>query len=81
MLVGLVFFNDAPSCIEGNVARGRASHARQVFGEKPDEEATYQSYDCWRLGVGPTTVPCKTQIVSKPQEKEEAMTRIRAEAL
>jgi len=33
-----VFFNDAPSCTGGNVARGRASHGRQVFGEKPDEE-------------------------------------------
>jgi len=43
MLVGLVFFNAAPSCTEGNVARGRASLARQVFGEKPDEEAIHRS--------------------------------------
>jgi len=43
MLVGLVFFNDAPSCTGGSVPRGRASHARQVFGEKPDEEATHRS--------------------------------------
>jgi hypothetical protein len=43
MLVGLVFFNDASSCTDGKVARDMASHARQVFGEKPDEEATHRS--------------------------------------
>jgi hypothetical protein len=42
MSAGLVFFNDGPSDSNGSVARVRASHARQVVGEKPDEEAIHR---------------------------------------
>jgi len=43
MMVGLVCFNDSPSCTGGSIARVRAPHARQICGEKPDKEATHQS--------------------------------------
>jgi hypothetical protein len=37
-----VCFNDQPSYTGGSIATGRASHARQVGGEKPDKQATHQ---------------------------------------
>jgi hypothetical protein len=50
--VGLVYFNNPPIYIGGSIASGRTSHARQVGGEKPDEEANHQSSSkarCWAL--------------------------------
>jgi hypothetical protein len=44
-----VCFNDPPSYTGGSVATGRASHARQVGSEKPNEEANHQPS---RMAVG-----------------------------
>jgi len=38
-----VYFNDPPIYIGDSVATGRISRARQVGGEKPDEEANHRS--------------------------------------
>jgi hypothetical protein len=43
MAAGLVYFNDPPVYIDGSVATGSTSHARQVGGEKPDEEGNHRS--------------------------------------
>jgi hypothetical protein len=61
MVAGLVWSNDPRSFADGSVATGRASHARQVGSEKPVLQP------CWELGVGLTTLPRVTSIVSKPQ--------------
>jgi len=53
MVVGIVCFNDPPSCTGSSIITGMASHPRQVGGEKRDEEAI-------QLGVGLTTIPSKT---------------------
>jgi hypothetical protein len=39
-------------------ATGRASHARQVKGDDPDEKG-YFGPPGWGLGAGLTTLPCK----------------------
>ena len=43
-------------------AIGRASHARQVKGDDPDEKG-YPGPPGWGLGVRPTTSPCKKEIL------------------
>jgi hypothetical protein len=43
VVAGLVCFNDPPRYTGGSVATGRVSHARQVGGEKPEEQATHRS--------------------------------------
>ena len=51
-------------------ATGRASHARQVKGDDPDEKG-YPGPPGWGLGVRLTS-PRKKNIVTKPQEEAEA---------
>jgi hypothetical protein len=53
VVVGMVYFNDPPSCTGSSIVTGMAFHPRQVGGEKRDEEAI-------QLGVGLTVLPCKT---------------------
>ena len=53
VVVGIVCFNDPPSCTGSSIVTGMASNPRQVGGEKRDEEAI-------QLGVGLTALPCKT---------------------
>jgi len=43
-------------------ATGRASHARQVKGDDPDEKG-YPGPPGWGLGVRLTTSPCKKKIL------------------
>jgi len=43
MVVGLVCFNDPPSYTGSSIVSVRATHARQICGEKPNEEATHWS--------------------------------------
>ena len=43
-------------------ATGRASHARQVKGDDPDEKG-YPGPPGWGLGVRLTTSPCKIKIL------------------
>lgn len=52
VVVGIVCFNDPPSCTGSSIVTGMASHPRHVGGEKRDEEAI-------QLGIGLTTLPCK----------------------
>jgi hypothetical protein len=43
MVAGFVCFNNPPSYTGGSKATGMVSHARQVGGEKMDDEVTSQS--------------------------------------
>ena len=43
VVVGLVYVNDSPSYTGSCIATGSTSHARQVGGDKPEEEATHWS--------------------------------------
>jgi hypothetical protein len=52
-------------------ATGRASHARQVKGDDPDEKG-YPGPPVWGLGVRLTTPPHKKNIVTRPQEETKA---------
>jgi hypothetical protein len=52
-------------------ATGRASHARQVKGDKKKKKG-YPGSPGWGLGVRLTTSPCKKYIVTKPQEEAGA---------
>lgn len=67
-IVGLVFYNYWQSNTNGSVARGRSSHARRAFSENRTKKLI-GPVAFLRVGVGPTTLLCKTQIVSKPQRK------------
>jgi hypothetical protein len=59
-----VWSNDPESYAGGNVATGRASHARQVKGDDPDKKG-YPGPPGWGLGVGLTTPPRKKCFVEK----------------
>ena len=52
-------------------ATGRASHARQVKGDDPDEKG-YPGPPGWGLGVRLTTSACKKNIVTKPHAEAKA---------
>ena len=52
-------------------ATGRASHARQVKGDDPDEKG-YPGPPGWGLGMRLTTSFCKKNIVTKPQAEAKA---------
>jgi hypothetical protein len=47
-------------------ATSRASHARQVKGDDPDEKG-YPGPPGWGLGTGPTTLSCKTKPLQRTQ--------------
>jgi len=65
VLEGLAWSKDPEGYAGGSVANGRASHAGQVKGEKPDE--TGKSRPPGRgLGVRPTNSPRKNSYVEKP---------------
>ena len=51
---GLAWSNEPKSYAGGSLATGRASHARQVKGDDPDEKG-YPGPPGWGLGVGLTT--------------------------
>ena len=50
-------------------ATGRASHARQVKGDDPDEKG-YPGPPGWRLGVRLTTLPCKNNCYETSTKKK-----------
>jgi len=53
-------------------ATGRATHARQVKGDDPDEKG-YPGPPGWGLGMRLTTSSCKKKyIVTKPQAEAKA---------
>jgi len=52
-------------------ATGRASHARQVKGDDPDEKG-YPGPPGWGLGMRLTTSLCNKNIVTKPQAEAKA---------
>ena len=52
-------------------ATGRASNARQVKGDDPDEKG-YPGPPGWGLGMRLTTSPSKKNIVTKPQAETKA---------
>jgi hypothetical protein len=43
MVLGLTCSTDPQSCTDSSVATDRASHASQIDGEKPEEQATHWS--------------------------------------
>jgi len=56
MVVGLVWSNESWSYAGGSIATGRASHARLVCDEDPDQEAIQSVLlDCWGLDARLTT--------------------------
>jgi len=52
-------------------ATGRASHARQVKGDDPDEKG-YPGPPGWGLDMRLTISPCKKNIVTKLQAEAKA---------
>jgi hypothetical protein len=63
-MVGLAWSKKPEGNAGGSVATGRASHAGQVKGEKPDE--TRQSRPPgWGMGVRPKNSPRKNSYVEK----------------
>jgi len=61
-VVGLAWLNDPDSYAGGSVATGRASHARQVGGDGPDQKV-YPGRPCWGLSLRLTTSPHKYMFV------------------
>ena len=55
-------------------ATGRASHARQVKGDDPDEKG-YPGPTGWRLGVRPTTSPHKNNCYEKKNHRRPRPTQ------
>jgi hypothetical protein len=60
--VGLVWSNEPESYAGGSIASGRASHARQVKGDDPDNKG-YPDSPGWGLGVVLTTQPHKKYVL------------------
>jgi len=53
VVVGLAWPNDPESYANSGIATGRASHARYVKGDDPDQKG----YPDWGLDMGLTTPP------------------------
>jgi hypothetical protein len=58
VVVGLAWSDEPESYAGGSVATGRASRARQVKGDDPDEKG-HPGPPGWGLGAGLTALPCK----------------------
>jgi hypothetical protein len=69
VVVGFAWLNDPESYAGYSIATGRASHARQVEGDDPDEKG-YPGPPGWGLGVGLTTSPHKKCLVEKLSKLE-----------
>jgi hypothetical protein len=61
VVVRLAWSNDPKSYVDGIIATGRASYARQVKGDDPDKKG-YPGSPSWGLYVGLTTSPYKKHI-------------------
>jgi hypothetical protein len=63
-VAGLVWSNNPQSYAGFSVATGRASYAKEVKGDDPDEKG-YPDHPGWGLGVGLTPLPHKKCFVEK----------------
>jgi hypothetical protein len=52
-----------------SLASGSATHVGQILSEVPDKDRCPGS-PSWRLGVGLTSSPCKTQLSRNPDKRE-----------